>query len=284
MSSKLAGQVAIVTGGGTGIGLAMAEELAKHGALPVITGRTQKSLDEAVEQMKSKGLTGVAMVGDMANEENVKEIVGQILLEHKRIDILVNNAGVDGGAGNLEDQTADEFDRLFSINVKSQFLMCKAVIPHMKGRNEELMAKLQADGHDTFKGRADQRVHAGAIINLSSIAGNKGFASLSLYASTQFARLGLMRSLALELAGHNITVNCVNPGIVWTPMWDRIAATFGGSDEADKKQETFEANINQLIPMKRPQWTTEIADAVIYLVSQPNITGQDITIDGGYSA
>jgi len=282
--SKFDGKVAIVTGGGTGIGLAMAVELAKEGAMTVLVGRTQKSLDEGVEHLKSQGFSGVAMVGDVSNEENVKEVVARVVLEHKRIDILVNNAGIEGGAGNMEDQTVDEFDKLFNINVKSQFLMAKAVIPHMKARNEEIMTKLKEDGKDTFKGRAQANVHAGVIISLSSIAGNKGFANLALYSATNYARKGLMQSLSLELAPHNITVNCVNPGIVWTPMWDRLAATFGGSDEADTKQKQFETSVDALIPQKRPQHGAEMGRTVVFLASQPNLTGQCITVDGGYSA
>jgi len=281
---KLAGKVAIVTGGSTGIGLGMAMELAKEGAMVVIVGRTQKTLDDASKQLKSKGFPHAAFAADVSKEDAVKAMVGKVLKDHKRIDILVNNAGVEGAAGPTEQQTSDEFDRLISINVRSQFLLSKAVIPHMKERNAAILAKLKKEGKDDWKGLAGARPHAGAIINLSSIAGKKGFASLSLYSATNYARIGFTNSLALELADSNITVNAVCPGIVWTDMWDSLAAKFGGSNEADKKQETFEASINKLIPLKRPQFASEMGDLVVYFATEPNVTGQSVAIDGGYCA
>jgi len=281
---RLAGKVAIVTGGSTGIGLGMAIELAKEGAMPVIVGRTQKTLDAAMEEMKSKGFPCAAFAADVSKEDAVKELVGKVLLEHKRIDIVVNNAGVEGAAGPTEEQTSDEFDRLFQINVRSQFLVCKAVIPHMKEKNAAILAKLKEEGKGDWKGIAAARPHAGAIINLSSIAGKKGFANLSLYASTNYARIGFTNSLALELADSNITVNAVCPGIVWTDMWDSLAAKFGGSNDADKKQETFEASVNSLIPLKRPQFSSEMGELVVFFASQPNVTGQSVAVDGGYCA
>lgn len=90
--------------------------------------------------------------------------------------------------------------------------------------------------------------------------------------------------MALELATFHINVNAIQPGIVWTPIWDRLAATFGGSDDMEAKHATFKNSIESLIPMKRPQYCHEMGELAVYFASQPNVTGQSVAIDGGYLA
>eukprot|EP00929_Paragymnodinium_shiwhaense_P038375 TRINITY_DN20279_c0_g1_i1.p2 TRINITY_DN20279_c0_g1~~TRINITY_DN20279_c0_g1_i1.p2 ORF type:complete len:179 (+),score=54.07 TRINITY_DN20279_c0_g1_i1:683-1219(+) len=173
---------------------------------------------------------------------------------------------------------AEDFDSLFSTNVKSQFLLCKAVIPHMKARAEVLKVDLK-----TFEDVCKTRAHAGCIINLSSIAGTKGFKNLSLYSSTNFARIGLTRSLALELAPHFINVNALCPGIVYTEIWDRLADGMA-KESGESKMAAFQTAVEGLIPMQRPELTSEMGDLAVFFATQPNVTGQAIACDGGYNA
>lgn len=276
----LTNKVALVTGGGTGIGRGIAIELARAGATIVICGRTERTLAEVIDHLPSVGGSGSYITADVTDEASVKAMVAAIIAEHGQLDILVNNAGVEGDyCGPMENMPTDAFDQLMDVNLKSQFLMCKAVIPHMKER----AAMLTAEGED-FATRAQRRPHAGAIINLSSVAGKRGAANMAMYCTSNFARIGLTQSLALELAPFCITVNAICPGMLWSPMWDRLACSFGGDNSETAKQELFKNTIEALIPMKRPQLASEIGELAVYLSSQPNITGQSPAVDGGYCA
>lgn len=280
----LTGKVALISGGGTGIGQGIALELARAGAFPVICGRTQKTLDESQAHFESLGIKCATAVADASKAADVEKLVASTIEQHGSLDILVNNAGIEGYMGPLEDMPEDAYDAVMDANFKSQFLFCKAVIPHMKARSQRLVEEAKAAGVDDWATLSEKRLHAGSIINLSSIAGKRGFANLSIYASTNFARIGLTQSLALELAPFHINVNAICPGIVWTPIWARLAGGIAGSDEADAKFKAFQDSINALIPMKRPQYCSEMGEMAVYFASQPNMTGQSVALDGGYCA
>lgn len=275
----LAGKVALVTGGGSGIGRGIAVQLAKSGAKVVICGRTLPKLQDTVKIIKELGGSCEGIASDISVEKNCSDLVQKIIEDYGHLDILVNNAGIEGpSARPLEECSAEDFDRLFDVNVKGQFLLCKAVIPHMKKRAEALKADC-----GSFEDLSKKRPHAGCIINLSSIAGEKGFKNLSLYSSTNFARIGLTRSLALELAPHFINVNALCPGIVYTEIWDRLADGMA-KESGGEKMAAFKDSVETLIPMKRPQITSEMGDLAVFFATQPNVTGQDVAVDGGYCA
>jgi meso-butanediol dehydrogenase/(S,S)-butanediol dehydrogenase/diacetyl reductase len=275
----LQGKVALVTGGGSGIGTGIAVQLAKAGAQIVICGRTASKLEDADRMIKGLGASCTAVPADVKDESSCNKLVQDIISQHGHLDILVNNAGIEGpGACPMEQLSASDFDDLFQTNVRSQFLLCKAVIPHMKERAAVLKAE-----YPSFEESAKGRPHAGSIINLSSIAGKRGFNGLAVYSATNFARIGLTRSLALELAPYHINVNALLPGIVWTEIWDRLADGMAKESGGDKMT-TFQQSVEALIPMHRPQLVEEMGDLAVYFASQPNVTGQEVAVDGGYTA
>lgn len=284
MARALTGKVALVTGGGTGIGQGICLQLAKAGATVIACGRTQKTLDQTVDKLSSLGFAGGAKTADVTDEARVRQVVDEVIKERGSVDILVNNAGIEGYVGPFEDMPVKAYDELVAANLKSQVLTCMAVIPHMKARALSIKEEAKSAGKDSFVAVAEARPHAGAIVNLSSIAGKRGFPGLAAYSATNWARIGLTQSLALELAEHYITVNAICPGIVWTPIWDNLASAMGGGDDAAEKQKVFQNKVETLIPMKKPQTPDEMGELVAFLASQPNITGQSVALDGGYLA
>ena len=191
-----------------------------------------------------------------------------------------NNAGIEGEVVDiLDNSTVTDFDNIMNINLRSQFILCQSVIPHMKERSKLLMDKFK-----TFEERSAARPHAGCIINLSSIAGQKGFPGLAAYSASNFARTGLTRTLAAELAAFHITVNAIAPGIVWTEIWDRLATAFAEGTDSGNKLEAFKDKVETLIPMKTAQLTQDMGEAALYFATAPNTTGQTLAVDGGYLA
>eukprot|EP00978_Attheya_sp_CCMP212_P017764 scaffold47821_cov79-Attheya_sp.AAC.5 len=274
--SRLDGKVALVTGGGTGIGRAIAKVFADNGAKVIICGRRESFLRETCELI---GDNCTFVIADVSDEKTGNDLVDGVLKSHGRIDILVNNAGIEGPPpGMMETHDVADYEKIMDVNVRSQFILCKAVIPHMKERSEALKEK-----YKTFEEACAARPHAGCIINLSSIAGQKGFPGLAAYSTSKFAIVGLTRSLAGELAPHHITANCIAPGIVWTEIWDRLATKFSEGTGNDKLT-TFQNTIEDLIPMKTAQLSEDMGEAALYFATAPNTTGQTLAIDGGYLA
>jgi NAD(P)-dependent dehydrogenase (short-subunit alcohol dehydrogenase family) len=245
-AGKLSGKVAIITGGDSGIGRAVAVTFAKEGAdIVILYLNEHEDAKETKTQVEQEERQCLLIAGDIGDEEFCKDSVRQAVDEYGRLDILVNNAAEQHPQQRIEDITKEQLERTFRTNIFSMFYMTKAVVPHLK------------------KGSA--------IINTASITAYKGNPTLLDYSSTKGAIVSFTRSLSLNLIEKGIRVNAVAPGPIWTPL---IPSTF----DAEKVSQ-FGASQ----PMKRPGQPDEVAPAFVYLASDDSsyVSGQVIHINGG---
>lgn len=254
----MAEKVAIVTGGGQGIGEGIALRLAKDGYSVVVNGRTQSKLDAVVKKIQDTGGIAAAFTGDVQSKQVNAALVAFALKEYGRLDAFVANAGIDW-VDTIEETPADQVDNVLNINLKSQIWALQTVPEAMRQNGSQ----------------------GGSIVLASSIAGMQGFEMLGVYSATKFATRGLVQAAAKELARDNIRVNAYNPGIVLTPMWDEIDARFAertGAAIGETRQKFVDS-----ILLGRGEEPEDIANYVSFLVSdQANyITGQSLAVDGG---
>ncbi|MGG0540891.1 SDR family oxidoreductase [Priestia aryabhattai] len=238
-------KVFIITGGGTGVGKATALKLADKGAKLVINySNSEKEAKKAVEEILEKGSMAFAFKANVANENEVNEMIHQTIAQFGRLDGLVNNASITAQIPmhDLESATDDVWDSLYDINVKGMFHCVKAAVPHMKKQK------------------------SGAIVNVGSVAGTTGIGSSIPYAATKAAIHTMTKSLAIALAPH-IRVNCISPGAVDTRWWS------GNED----KMYQLAGNL----PLQRISSSEDIADAILFQLKQKSVTGQVFTIDNG---
>ncbi|HWV09588.1 MAG TPA: SDR family oxidoreductase [Pseudomonas sp.] len=245
---KLAGKIALVTGGNSGIGLATAKLFAEHGAQVIITGRRQAVVEEAVASI---GGTARGFSLDISNLDDLDQLYADITERHGRLDILVASAGIILPAPS-EAVDEQQFDSQFAINAKGTFYTVQKALP------------LLSDG--------------GSVVLVSSIAHRMALDDHIVYAATKAAVRSFARSWAAELKQRRIRVNCLSPGPVNTPIIEKLgvsAAQFG----------EFEAMLSARIPLGRLGRSEELADAALFLASQDSsfITGIDLCVDGGLS-
>src|SRR6478672_5099335 len=244
---RLSGKVAIITGGGSGIGKAIATAFVREGAKVVIAGRDRKKLDRAAVEI---GADCLAVSADVSNVGSVEKLVSATLDRFKQINILVNNAAVLL-PGTAESLSEEDFDQTFDINVKGLWLMSCAVLPHMR----------VAGG--------------GSIVNIGSVLSMVGARNRVAYSASKGAVMAMTKAMALDHAAEKIRVNCIAPGIVETEMVARFS-----TDENARKQRVA------LHPMGRFGQPAEVASAAVFLASDESAwtTGSVITVDGGYIA
>jgi 3-oxoacyl-[acyl-carrier protein] reductase len=244
--NRLAGKVALVTGGTRGIGRAIVAAFLAEGASVLFCGSSQASVDAAREALpKAASAEGVA--ADLADASAPERLVAAALARFGRIDILVNNAGVISRAGEWE-LTPEEWDRVHDVNLRAVFFLARDAARAMRGRNE-----------------------GGSIINISSIAGQHGgLAGSPAYASAKAAVIGLTRSLARRFAPHRIRVNCIAPADIETDM------------TASWPQELRDRLI-AATPLGRFGTADEVGGAAVFLASEEAsfVTGQTLSINGG---
>ncbi len=255
VSQRFAGAVALVTGAGHGIGRASARRLGAEGARLAVNDIRAEAAAETVELLGADGIDAATFVCDVADPAEVAAMVEAIVERFSRIDVLHNNAGVMI-PGTALDQTLEEWDRHYAVNVRGILLVSRAVIPVM------------------------QRQGGGAIVNTASISGMLGEPNLVAYDSSKGAVINLTRQLAVEYAGDGIRVNCVCPGWVDTGFNDVIFEEAGMDDEA------VAAMVEQLVPMNRQGVAEDIAPTVAFLASEDAayITGEAVVVDGGLMA
>ncbi|WP_342641757.1 SDR family NAD(P)-dependent oxidoreductase [Rhodoligotrophos ferricapiens] len=249
--SNQQGRVALVTGAARGIGLSIAERLAKEGACTVLVDVIAE-LDQAVSRLRSAGLNVHAARTDISREDEVKALVADVVARHGSLDILVNNAGIspkhDGRKALVEDTALDEWQAVLAVNLTGPFLLCRHAVPLMRKRGW------------------------GRIINMSSQAGRtRSQIAGSHYAASKAGLIGFSRTLAAEVGPAGITVNCIAPGRIETPM-----AAMAGAD-------VNRAYVTQ-IPVARIGTPDDIAAAVAFLASDEAgfITGATIDVNGGH--
>lgn len=247
--NKLAGKVAVITGGNSGIGLATAKLFAQEGADVVITGRRMRELDAAVAEIGAKA---VGVQGDVAKLADLDRLYAQVKERFGRIDILFANAGL-GQVAPLAAVTEELFDLQFNVNVKGLLFTVQKALP------------LFADG--------------GAIVINSSVANQNGMPGFSVYSATKAAVRSFARTWTAELKDRNIRVNVVSPGPIETPI-------FGKMGLEEKQVDEFGAHIASQVPLGRFGRPEEIAAAVLFLASSDSsyVAGVDLYVDGGMTA
>ncbi|RKT19706.1 NAD(P)-dependent dehydrogenase (short-subunit alcohol dehydrogenase family) [Streptomyces sp. 1114.5] len=253
MTTRFADKSVLVTGGGSGIGRAIALAFAQEGARVAVAGRSAAPLAETVELIEQAGGKAVALTGDVTNGQDAARLVRETVEAFGGLDVAVNNAGVFGAAGPVAEIDEADFQRVFDINVTGTLLAMKHQIGH-----------LRANG-------------GGAIVNVSSNLGaHKRLAGVGAYAASKAAVTALSRAAALDHIREGVRINTVSPGPVDTPM-----STRPGENAADKAE-----RMRADLPVGRAGAVEEIAAAVLYLASSEAAftVGADLVLDGGVTA
>jgi NAD(P)-dependent dehydrogenase (short-subunit alcohol dehydrogenase family) len=249
-SRRLAGRVALVTGGGSGIGRAAALAYGREGAAVVVAGRRAAAIEETVALIAAAGGSASACVADVSLAHDVQALVAAVQARHGRLDIAFNNAGIEGRFAPVEDLSEADFDAVVATNLKGTWLCIK-----------HELAAMRAAGH------------GGAIVNTSSWLAARPVAGASAYAASKGGLDAMMQALAQEAGPDGIRINNLYPGIVDTPMYRRLG------DEATL------ARFAAATPLRRAGLPADVGDVAVWLSSEAArfVTGQSLMVDGGYT-
>ncbi len=252
MKISFENQVALITGAGSGLGLATANAFAESGAAVALADSNEESVRIAAEELRAKGHKALAIRCDVADDAQVEAMVQLTVKTFGRLDAAYNNAGVQNALAETADTTREDYERVMGINLRGVWSCMKYELQQMRVQG------------------------SGAIVNCSSLGGLIGGPQRGIYHAAKHGVIGFTKSAALEYATRGIRVNDVCPGMIQTPMSDKMIAE-GQGEELDRMLNTF-------VPMKRLGRPEEIADAVLWLCSSAAsyVTGQSISVDGGY--
>jgi NAD(P)-dependent dehydrogenase (short-subunit alcohol dehydrogenase family) len=244
---RLKNKVALVTGGSSGIGKAIALEFCKEGARVAIVGRQMDKLEKVVKEIKKKGGQALAISGDVSNISDVDMMVSETVKKFGKLDILVNCAGILVSA-DLAHHTEDIWDDTIDINLKGSFLTTQRAVPEMLKQGK------------------------GKVIHIASIAGQIGFPNSTAYCASKGGIMGMTKAMAMELAPKKINVNCIAPGDVATPLNEHLL----------RQPEYLKARVDNT-PYGRVGRVQDIAPGAVYLASDESdfANGLTLTIDGG---
>ena len=272
---QIKGKTVIVTGAARGIGRGIAEAYAQEGAKVVaadlgslaakpaadwlysLSAKTE--LERTADEISESGGTCTAIEVDVSDRVSCQNLVDKSVEAFGGLDIVVNNAGIIQ-TGPIVDFAESDWDRVFAVNVKGIFLMSQAAIPYLKK-------------------------NGGVIINIASVAGKKGFPLMGAYCASKFAAIGLTQSMAAELAASSIRVNAICPGHVDTAMWfDHLSKSESRRRQygTDTVEDTYNAIVQDLVPLGREQTAKDIAEAALYLSRADNVTGISLSVAGGF--
>ena len=254
-SFRLDGRTALVTGGGRGLGLAMAQALAHQGADIALASRTESELETAAEMIRATGRKAFILPTDVGDAEAVQATVRKAAEQLGRLDILVNAAGINFRKP-WDTFTIEDWDTLMAVNIKGAFFAAQEA------------ARIMRD-------QPASRVCRGKIINVGSIAFEIVVPNVALYAISKGGMRQMTRALAVDLAKHNICVNAVAPGRFWTKMTDSVFSN----------PELYDSAVS-VIPMGRPGLPAELAGVTVLFASDASdyISGQSVMVDGGWTA
>jgi NAD(P)-dependent dehydrogenase (short-subunit alcohol dehydrogenase family) len=253
MADGLVNRVAVITGGGTGIGLACASAFAHDGATVVLVGRRLSVVDSAARGLVDKGARAFAFALDVADRAGVADFFDSVAKDVGTVDILCNNAGIPASGKLAHEFSATAWDDVLATNLTGAWNLIKAFAPSMVERR------------------------CGVITNVASIAGMNGYEMATAYSASKHGMVGLTRTAALDYAPYGVRVNAVCPGPVDTPMLAKARAARGASADAFYLENT---------PMGRLCRPEEVAAAVVWLSSDEAsfVTGHALVVDGGWSA
>lgn len=245
-------KVALITGAAQGIGFVTARAFAEAGASVALADWDKELVNKVVNELTANGYSAIAIVCDVSDDAQVKAMVDKTVEKFGKLDVAFNNAGIQNVLADAADQTIEDFDKVMGVNLRGVWCCMKYELQQMRKQGN------------------------GAIVNCSSIGGILGGPKRGTYHGAKHGVIGLTKSAALEYASQGIRINSICPGIIHTPMVDKMMA--GG------QQDILDAMIDT-VPAKRLGHSKEIADAVLWLCSDMAsfVIGHTLVVDGGYS-